>query len=62
MDETTPGDGWVFALGVAVTLSSVAGYAVGVVANYPGRSFTVTGVMVGITLVAIGTANRGAES
>lgn len=30
------------------------GYAIGVVATYPGRSASITGVMVGVTLYAIG--------
>lgn len=59
MDEDTSGDGWLFAFGLVLTLTSLAGYAVGVAADYPGRSFTVTGVMVGITLLAVGNAKRG---
>ncbi|MFB6121041.1 MAG: hypothetical protein ABEJ68_08010 [Halobacteriaceae archaeon] len=39
--------------GAALTVASLAGYALGVVQQYPGRSFSVTGVMVGITLVAV---------
>lgn len=34
---------------------SLIGYAVGVVAAYPGRAFSVTGLMVGLTLLAIGS-------
>jgi hypothetical protein len=45
---------------VGLTLASLAGYAVGVGARYPGRAFSVTGVMVGLTLVAVSGA--GAES
>ncbi|MEF8791145.1 MAG: hypothetical protein V5A61_13560 [Haloarculaceae archaeon] len=30
------------------------GYAAGVVAAYPGRAFAVTGVMVGLALLAVG--------
>lgn len=40
--------------GVALTAFSTAGYAVGVLAPYPGRAFTITGVMVGLTLWAVG--------
>lgn len=47
-------------LGIALTVLGVAGYAVGVVAPYPGRAFAVTGVMVGITLAAIGSASEEA--
>ena len=41
------------ALGLAITLLALAGYAVGVAAPYPGRAFTVTGVMAGIALAAL---------
>jgi hypothetical protein len=42
------------AAGVALVVLGSLGYAVGVVAAYPGRSLAVTGVMVGIALLAIG--------
>lgn len=42
------------ALGVALTGAGVLGYVAGIVAPYPGRAFTVTAVMVGVTLMAIG--------
>ena len=40
--------------GLALMGLSLAGYAVGVVAPYPGREASLAGVMVGLTLVAIG--------
>lgn len=40
--------------GSVLTLAGVAGYLAGVSTPYPGRAFTVTCVMVGVTLVAIG--------
>jgi hypothetical protein len=40
--------------GVALTVLGLLGYVVGVFAPYPGRAFSVTGVMVGLTLVAVG--------
>ncbi|WP_205427392.1 hypothetical protein [Halorussus sp. MSC15.2] len=40
--------------GVAFTAAGLVGYLVGLAAQYPGRAFSVTSVMVGITLVAIG--------
>lgn len=43
------------AAGVALTTLAGAGYAVGVVAPYPFRSLTLTGVMVGLTLWAVGS-------
>jgi hypothetical protein len=41
------------ALGLAITLLALGGYVVGVVAPYPGRAFTVTGVMAGVALAAL---------
>jgi hypothetical protein len=40
--------------GIALSILGVAGYAAGVAIPYPGRAFSVTAVMVGLTLVAIG--------
>ena len=47
--------------GVAVTTLGLAGYAVGVAEPYPGRAFSIAGVMVGLTLVAVGVG-RNAEA
>jgi hypothetical protein len=55
------------ASGVALTALGTAGYvlgvagedAVGLVDPYPGRAFSVTGVMVGITLLSVGLSYRG---
>ena len=47
------------AIAVAVTLAALAGYSVGAVEQYPGRAFTVTGVMVGITLFAVSGRGDG---
>lgn len=44
----------VLAVGGVLTVAGLAGYLIGLVAAYPGRAFSVTGVMVGVTLVAIG--------
>jgi hypothetical protein len=44
----------VVAAGVALTVLGLLGYVAGVLAPYPGRAFSVTGVMVGLTLVAVG--------
>lgn len=51
----------VFALGLLLTAVGVVGYAAGLVAPYEGRAFSVTAVMAGITLAAIGSADRGEE-
>lgn len=43
----------VFAAGIILSVLGLAGYVFATVTAYPGRAFTVTGVMIGITLVAI---------
>lgn len=45
------------AAGVGLLVLGLVGYAVGVVADYPARGFSVTAVMVGITLLAIRSAD-----
>ncbi|WP_458189250.1 hypothetical protein [Haladaptatus sp. NG-WS-4] len=41
-------------IGLVVTVLGLVGYLVGVAQPYPGRAFSITGIMVGITLVTIG--------
>lgn len=41
-------------IGIGLATVSVLGYAIGVVAPYPGRSVSIVGLMVGVTLYAIG--------
>lgn len=43
--------------GLLCTAAGVGAYAVGTAVSYPGRAFSLTAVMVGTTLLAIG--NRG---
>lgn len=55
------------ASGLALTALGGGGYllglagedALGLVDPYPGRAFSVTGIMVGITLLSIGLSYRG---
>lgn len=43
--------------GAALTVVSLAGYVAGVSGHaFPGRSFTVTGILVGIALLVVGGA------
>lgn len=42
--------------GAGLTLLSTVGYAVATVAPYPGRALTLPGMMVGLTLLAVGLA------
>jgi|AntRauTorcE11898_2_1112593.scaffolds.fasta_scaffold17370_2 hypothetical protein len=44
----------VAALGAALLVAGLVGYTVGIETAYPGRSFSVTAVMVGIGLLAVG--------
>jgi len=46
------------AVGALCTALALVGYGVGLAAPYPGRAFTVTGVMVGVTLLSIGGGER----
>jgi hypothetical protein len=43
-----------FTVGAGLTVVGVCGYAGGVFVAYPGRAFSLTAIMVGITLAAIG--------
>jgi hypothetical protein len=52
MDRTT-------LAGLATTLAGLVGYVLGVVAPYPGRGFSLTGLMVGLTLMAVGDWSGG---
>ena len=42
------------AAGLALTVLSLVGYAAGLVAPYPGRAFSLTGLMVGLALLSVG--------
>jgi len=44
--------------GIALSVLGIAGYAVGIAVAYPGRAFSVTAIMVGITLFAIRRIER----
>ncbi|WP_201289214.1 hypothetical protein [Halovenus carboxidivorans] len=38
--------------GLALVVAGVSGYVVGVYVSYPGRSFSITAVMLGVALAA----------
>mgnify|MGYP000173216811 CR=1 FL=1 len=44
-------------LGLALTVGGVVGYLAGAVVAYPGRAFSLTAVMVGVTLLAVGRSD-----
>lgn len=48
-----------FAIGLGTTAVGTAAYLVGLAVIYPGRAFSVTLIMVGITLAAIGSGGDG---
>lgn len=60
------GDSWamntVLALGLALTAVGLAGYVAGVVVAYPGRAFSLTAVMAGMTLLAVGRSDVEVEA
>lgn len=51
------------AIAAGATLSGlgVAGYAAGVWTAYPGRAFSVTALMIGITSLVIGASDHGRD-
>lgn len=44
----------ILSAGIALSLAGLVAYAAGILTAYPGRSFSVTALMVGVTLLAIG--------
>ena len=46
------------AVGAVLTIAGVVGYVIGVLTPYPGRAFSVAGVMVGLTLFSVGGGLR----
>ncbi len=49
---------WQLGAGVLLSVGGVVGYLVGVAVSYPGREFSLTALMVGVTLLAIGSGGR----
>ena len=47
-----------FVLGAVLSAVGVAGYVAGIYVAYPGRALSLTAVMIGITLLAIGRASE----
>jgi hypothetical protein len=45
-------------VGALLTVLGVVGYVLGILTPYPGRGFSVAGVMVGITLLSVGGGRR----
>jgi hypothetical protein len=41
-----------------LTVTATAGYAAGTVVAYPGRSLTVSGLIVGVAVLAVGVGRR----
>jgi len=49
-----------FLAGAGLSVVGLCGYVAGTLVTYPGRAFSLTAIMVGITLVAIGDRGRAA--
>jgi len=49
-------------LGLGLSIGGTLGYFVGVATVYPGRAFSVTAVMVGVTLLAVGRSDPAGET
>lgn len=47
----------VAAVGVTLTVAGVVGYVAGAVVAYPGREFSLTALMVGVTVIAVGRSD-----
>jgi hypothetical protein len=45
---------WTLTVGLVLTAGGLIGYLVGTAHPYPGRAFSVTAVMIGVTIVAVG--------
>jgi hypothetical protein len=43
-----------FVVGAAMVLTGLVGYGVGISTPYPGRELSLVGIMVGITIAAVG--------
>jgi len=41
-------------VGIGLFVAGIVGYVAGIYVAYPGRGFTITAVMIGLALVAIG--------
>jgi len=52
----------VLAAGIVATALGVVGYVAGLVVAYEGRAFSLTALMIGITLVAVGSGDRSAAA
>jgi len=48
--------------GTLLSVLGIAGYVAGVLESYPGRSFSLTVLMAGITLALVGRTERGTVS
>ncbi|WP_336035346.1 hypothetical protein [Halobacterium yunchengense] len=47
------------AVGAVATVAGVAGYVAGVLVAYPGRAFSITAVVVGVTLLSVAAGENG---
>lgn len=50
------------AIGLGLLVVGIVGYITGIYVSYPGRGFSLTAVMVGITLAAIAQQSTAEEA
>ncbi len=55
----TPAMNALRAVGAVATVAGVAGYVAGVLVAYPGRAFSITAVVVGVTLLSVAAGENG---
>ena len=46
-------------VGTLLTVAGLVGYVVGIQVPYPGRAFSITALMVGVSLLALGGWTQG---
>jgi len=49
------------AVGLGLAVLGVAGYVVGLTVPYPGRAFSLTALMLGLTVMAVARTSGGEE-
>jgi hypothetical protein len=51
----------VSAAGLVVALAGIGGYLAGLAVPYPGRAFSLTALMTGATMLAVGRSEAGGD-
>lgn len=48
--------------GALLAVGGLVGYVIGLAAAYPGRAFSLTALMAGLTIVAVSQASGGSDA